>query len=174
MTGISERIARATAGLGDPHAISAALKAEFPENDRPAVVVALGLAMDYFPSGPNEIERREQWGVFTPMIETTAGVYPPPLNEIDAEVRGHWVKLAEESLPAVVSARICDLLWELRDGPRPDLWARRAANDYLALASLAEPVSMNREECLVRTSEIARALKDRALQRQGVLRNGTR
>lgn len=166
MTKTNERIVQALGDLNEPYEASAALQAEFPEEHRPPVVQALRLALDYYLSAPNQSERREQWGVFIPMIETTEGVYPPPLASIDQATRTHWTELADAQLPSVAISRVCDLLWVLGDGPRADIWARRAASEYLALATRVAPVSMVREEYLVRASELARALNDHVLQCQ--------
>jgi hypothetical protein len=166
MTNTLQRIAKALDNLDEAYEASAALQAEFPEYDRPPEVQALCIALDYLPSRSSDTERREQWGVFTPMIETTAGVYPPPPTAIQQAIRSHWVSLADGRLSSVATARLCDLLWELHDDPRPDVWARRAASEYLALAERVSPESMVREEYLVRASEIARNLNDAGLQRQ--------
>ena len=159
----SERIRAALGGLTEHYQARAALEDEFREEDLLPQVAALQLALDYHPSGPNEEERREQWGVFTPMIETTTGVYPISPSHVDEGVRAHWRELARQALPAVAAARLADLLWGLRDGDRPDVWARQAIAAYLEISGTLGPVSLRRAESLVRASEIARELNDQAL-----------
>jgi hypothetical protein len=69
---------------------------------------------------------RERWGVFAPMLETTASVYPTPIEKVDEALLAQWGRLADAQRDPIVAARLNDLLWARRWGSRPDRRARTA------------------------------------------------
>jgi hypothetical protein len=112
---------------------------------------------------PDEEEQRERWGVFGPNLETSQGVFPPPLNIVeDTRIRG-WAAIANEDTNAVISSRLHDLLWERKWGKRPDVHARAAIDAYVALA-VGPWDSLDRANCLTRALEIAILIKDSGRQ----------
>lgn len=110
-----------------------------------------------------EEEQRERWGVFAPNLETSQGVFPPPLNTVENEHIEKWAALANHDTNAVISSRLHDLLWERKWGERPDLHARSAIDAYVALAD-GPWESLEGAICLTRALEIAVSIKDRGRQ----------
>jgi hypothetical protein len=153
----------AAAGSESTLDLGGALRAPFAPNDPPTTIAALILAFDYDAVGQSDVERRAQWGPFAPMIETTAGVYPPPLTEVPDDVWEYWADAAQTVSSSLVRARTNDLLWEGRRGTAPHEAARTAIAAYIEIASGLGPGSMEMADALTRALELARALNDPAL-----------
>jgi hypothetical protein len=110
-----------------------------------------------------EIERRERWGIFAPMIEMADGrVSPQPLSSLSDE----QLKLLESTTNItknpVILSRINDLLWIRHFSDEPHLFARHSIESYLKLSSSKWP-SIYKTECLVRALEISMELSDERL-----------
>ena len=156
-----DRIETATAGELTWHEASAAIRREFEGDDpKPALVVAIIQALDYHPSSQDAEDRRSQWGVYGPMIETDTGVYPVPLADTTDEVIEAWTEMASSLSSPAVKARLNDLLWEAKVDSA-HLFAREAIAAFRALAARVEPVSITRADSLVRALELATAINDK-------------
>jgi hypothetical protein len=103
---------------------------------------------------------RRDPGAFGPMLESSSGTYPAPLERMPAEVFELWSRAAELAPLAVVRARFADLLWEARHGSRPFEWAQRAVDDYLKVPSDGFGHSLEQSDSLQRALEIASQLND--------------
>lgn len=165
---MDEELARsldhATQGIHVAHEASSSLRQAFPADSAPsALTQALIHALDYDGVGPDELERRAQWGPFAPIIETTAGVYPERLSEVTEDRRAEWGELYTNLVAPVSRARLADLLWELRWGDSPHLYARGAIEAYTEIAQSAEPSTMEIADALSRALQLARVLNDAAL-----------
>lgn len=145
------------------HQLSADLRAEFlPQgaDDCPEAVLALGRALDYDDVSPDNKARLDRWGAFGPMLETTAGVYPPPLAEVTDNELVLWDELLDATDVPVVQARLADLLWERRHGDGPYQYCRRAIDQYVIAAQEQEVPSIVRADYLIRALGLARAVND--------------
>jgi hypothetical protein len=86
--------------------------------------------------------------------------FPPEVSVIeDVDVQA-WMDAFEEIDSPVVKARVGDLLFERRAGPRPDLYARGASDALLALADRDEWADIDRTRLLSRALELAQAVGD--------------
>ena len=158
------KVNQAISGHEYTHQASAALRTEFQGQEAlPPEVASLVVALDYDSVEPNETDRRERWGPFAPMIETTEGSYPEALASTSTGVQVHWSIAASQLTDLRVLARLHDLLWELRYGSGSHLYGRTAIINYIDLATAAGPGNMDRSESLVRALEIARQLNDTEL-----------
>ena len=115
----------------------------------------------------------DDYGPFTPIFSFGDTVSAMPPKDAAAIVHALWADIADCTDEPAATARFNDLLWVIRDGPRPDLRARTAINAYVSLAGTdwagpdVEPEdgtganswsSYRRAECLVRALTIAREL----------------
>src|SRR5215210_6123772 len=83
-----------------------------------------------------EDRRARAGGAFGPKNTVDGWQFPPPLAEIDDADVTAWQAAVEALDEPVALARLHDLLWERRAGPRPDLHARAAADAYVAISRL--------------------------------------
>ncbi len=137
-----------------------------PEN--PLLPFIYAFSYDYVEDP--EVERRERWGPYAPMIELADGrVFPPPLEMIDENMIDAWTQVYEQSDSPIVRARLGDLLWLRKIGDRPDLYARSAisSNNELGGGNWNE---LYRAYCLIRAFELSREIGDQELQRNIVER----
>ena len=125
---------------------------------------SLVLPFDYLFVEPELTNRREQYGCYSPMIEFTDSAYPAPLATIAGEILEFWARIAESSHHPLVRSRLHDLLWERRNGQRPDLHARAAIEDYLALASVVKIDDLDEATDLLRALELAALIGDQSQQ----------
>ena len=77
-------------------------------------------AFDYHLKDSGQIEQRKRYGgPFGLVFETTAGVYPTPLRDVDDATLQLWSELLDCVDDPLVRARMGDLLWVRRVGPAP-------------------------------------------------------
>ncbi len=104
-------------------------------------------------------ERYEGHGPFGPLLETTDGQHPPPLDQIPEEAVSLWEKLSGLVTHPYLKARLNDLMWERRWSDSPHLYAGTAIDAYLALGP---PVADGMEyvNALSRAAGLARQIND--------------
>lgn len=99
-------------------------------------------------------------GPFGSRIAGEGWRFPPEVSAIeDVDVQA-WRDAFEEIDSPVVKARVGDLLFERRAGPRPDLYARGASDALLALVDRDEWADFERARLLSRALELAQAVGD--------------
>ena len=116
----------------------------------------LAVAFGYYPSR----EGNPYWG---PMIVLSNGSqYPADLDTIEPELPELWAKIVALDPPALVQARLADLLWCRREGGRPYVFGHRAIDAYLVLAQDASRTvdRLDRVDDGARAMSIARELND--------------
>jgi hypothetical protein len=139
--------------------LAGALQAEAGEPGQDPIGALIG-AFNYDLVGSRNKDRRQQHGVFAPMIEWDRGQFPPPLGEVDEDTLMVWAEVADRIEAPLVVSRLNDLLWERKFGARPDERARSALDAYLAMRDSDEP--MVGPDALIRALELARSLGDNA------------
>lgn len=154
---VASRVSHAASGASTALEIAEALEKEAGEPGEDPVG-ALICAFNYDLVSERNAERRQQHGVWAPIVEWDGNQFPPPLCDISEDWLTMWLQVADRSDSPVVVARLNDLLWDRRFGDRPDERARRAIDSYLALRDLKEP--MVASDALIRALELARALGD--------------
>ncbi len=95
---------------------------------------------------------------FESYYQTEETTFPPPLDTIPESVAGLWASIADLDLHASVTARLSDLLWELRYR-MPHNHARAAIAAYVELAE-ANWSSLSTIKGLHRAGALSRMLND--------------
>jgi Domain of unknown function (DUF4209) len=154
---LAARVADGAVGVNTALEVAGALQqaAGDPDEDPIGPLIC---AFNYDLVSQRNSDRREQHGVFAPIVEWDGAQFPPPLADIDDDWLTTWAEVVDRSEAPVVVARLNDLLWERRVGERPDQRARRAIDSYLAMRESEEP--MVAPDALTRALELARGLRD--------------
>ena len=105
-------------------------------------------------------EYRGRYGPLAPMIETAAGVYPTPLDRLPLEAAGIWAEALGAIEAPLLQARYGDLLWCVRHGHAPHLYARAALAGYEVLTA-GDDELMTATHSTQRALEIALEVNDR-------------
>jgi hypothetical protein len=154
---LSARVEAAARDVSTALSLAEALQAAAGEPGEDPIG-ALICAFNYDLVGPRNRDRRQQHGLFAPIVEWDGGQFPPPLGELDEDSLMIWAELADRSEAPLVVSRLNDLLWERKFGERPDQRARSAVDAYLTMRDSEEP--MVGPDALVRALELARNLGD--------------
>jgi hypothetical protein len=147
----------ALADADDWLTVDIALRRSESEADRELVrpfVFAFGYMLVH------DLERRAEDGPFAPELVTQQGQFPPPLHEIEQGDTDAWKAAVEQLDDPIALSRLHDLLWERRDGDRPDLHARAAIDAYITLSDNRGWASIDRVDCVTRALELARVISD--------------
>lgn len=143
-------------------AVASALRREL-SNDDADPLRALVAALEY---ELKPVDRpHDGYGPFGPMIESERGVYPPPVDQIDAVVPGTyelWDRSLRLSPNAMLQARFADLLWEARFGDRPHEYAARAIDAYVSASRDTFGDLLEKSDGIHRALELSAELNDRA------------
>lgn len=107
-------------------------------------------------------------GPFGAMVAGEGWRFPPALPEIDDDDVEAWVDAFDVLEEPVLRARLGDLLWERRAGPRPDLRARGACDALMDLTEREDWSLIERARLITRALELARAIGDED-RRRGVV-----
>ncbi|MCY3651048.1 MAG: hypothetical protein OXG40_14990 [Acidimicrobiaceae bacterium] len=136
--------------------------------DRTWDAVAAALAY-YLREGESDDERLQGYGSFGPMWIAPVGdgrsnLYPAEPAKVPEETREVWRALAGvETLDPLVRGRLCDLLWELSDGPRPYAYAEAAVLCHLEHSRRENAEPSGRDESARRAAALAATLNNRTL-----------
>ena len=107
------------------------------------------------------------YGSFGPMWIAPVGdgrsnLYPAEPAKVPEETREVWRALAVvETLDPLVRGRICDLLWELSDGPRPYAYAEAAVSCHLEHSRRENAAPSGRDKSARRAAALAATLNNR-------------
>ena len=129
----------------------------------PSVTVALAY---YQRRGDQDEEWLQGYGSFGPMVVMPADgggstMYPAEPAELPEEVRQAWSALAAvESLDPLVRGRLCDLLWELGEGPSPRVYAEDAVSCYIEHSRRENAEPVGRDESARRAATLAMKLNN--------------
>jgi Domain of unknown function (DUF4209) len=140
--------------------VASLLRAIAADDDDPLRAIVAGLEYHLV----MDDERRAPHGPFGPMIESSGGSYPAPLDRIDALVPGAyalWEQTMRLSPLPLIRARFADLLWEVRHGGRPHELAQIAVDSYVDAANGEFGRPVERSEAVQRAVEIASMINDR-------------
>lgn len=131
--------------------------------------VATAMAYCLRGGGPAE-EGLEGYGSYSPLWTMPTGDgqtvrrYPAEPAEVRDGTRSVWRALAAvETLDPLVRARLCDLLWELRDGPAPHTHAEAAISCLIEHSRRGRAEPLGREESARRAAVLAATLNKPAL-----------
>lgn len=149
------------------HGVAAALQSMADGSDDP--LRGIVAALEYHQSF--DAEARDRHGPFGPMMEFDGKTYPAPLaviGDLDPGIFRLWEHALSIAKRPAVRARLADLLWEARHGARPDLYARRAVDEYTKAIDddLQHPVDVG--DGIRRAIEIASQLNDADLRASAV------
>ena len=131
-----------------------------------AVAAAMGY---YLRDGEPCKEGLEGYGSFGPMWIAPAdggrsNMYPAEPAKVLEETREVWRALAAvETLDPLVRGRLCDLLWELSDGPRPYAYAEAAVSCHIEHSRRENAEPCGRNESARRAATLAATLNNPAL-----------
>jgi hypothetical protein len=110
---------------------------------------------------PEQEERREQYGFFSPSYEFPDGVYPKPVSATNEEEYGKWKALVETVNEPHSKARYADLLVErLPKGRERYEYAKTAISAYREFANSDWPHDLDRKDAIARAYELAKMFKD--------------
>ncbi len=127
-----------------------------------AVAAALGYYLREGDQG--EAEWLKGYGSFGPMWTTPSGAYPAEPAKVPEETREVWRALAAaETLDPLVRGRLCDLLWELSDRPRPYAYAEAAVSCHIEHSRRDNAEPCGRDESACRAAALAATLNNPAL-----------
>ena len=132
----------------------------------PAVAAALAY---YQRDGDRDEEWLQGYGSFGPLTVMPADgggsrMYPAEPAKLPDEARQAWRALAAvESLDPLVRGRLCDLLWELGDGPRPHAYAEAAVSCYIEHLRRGSAEWCGRDESARRAATLTATLNNPAL-----------
>jgi hypothetical protein len=163
---VIDRLKQALAGANDWLTVDTALRRSTSEWHKDPVrpfVFAFGYMLVH------DEERRAEDGPFAPALVTQRGQFPPPLTEIDQADIDAWQGAAEQLDDPTALSRLHDLLWERRDGDRPDLHARAAIDAYIVISENPAWASIERVDCLTRALELARSVADQGREKRSVV-----
>jgi len=157
--------------MGEPTWMEAAerLRQHLPGH-RDDALAAIIAAFEYGEIEPEQEELRAQWGRFGPLLVSSEGIYPTPLEHIDEETLAIWADAYDRIDDPLIRARFGDLLWERKVRPRPDIRARDAFDSYLVLAQRVGWHGIQRAHALFRALDLGLLLNDDALVRTVVNR----
>ena len=130
--------------------------------------VAAALAY-YLREGESDDERLLGYGSFGPMWIMPAGdgrsnLYPAEPAKVPEETREVWRALAAvETLDPLVRGRLCDLLWELGDGPSPHVHAEAAVSCHIEHSKRENAEPCGRDESVRRAAALATRLNNPVL-----------
>ena len=128
--------------------------------DRTWDAVAAALAY-YLRDGNEKEEGLEGYGSFGPMWRMPTGVYPAPPAMVPEETREVWRAFAAvETLDPLVRSRLCDLLWELGDGPSPHAYAEVAVSCHIEHSRRENAEPCGRDESARRAATLAVTLNN--------------
>lgn len=166
----AEAVRSALPGARSWFEIYSRLTAAIPDGSEDAFRGAVW-AFGFDPISPGDPERREREGsAFGAMFEIEGKRLPPRLHDVpDGDVDG-WVDLAESIQDPRAAARLRDLLWERRQGGRPDQHARAACRALLELSADEQWEDMEAADGLVRGLELATSVRDDDLREDVVKR----
>ncbi|WP_419847492.1 DUF4209 domain-containing protein [Candidatus Poriferisocius sp.] len=108
-------------------------------------------------------EGRQLFGPFGPMFEGTLESgepfrVPQDLGEVSPDVIELWGRCARAETHPMVRARLADLLWEVREGASPHLWALLAIESYVATSEVEWDDRIGLRNGLIRALELCRLL----------------
>ena len=135
------------------------------DGDQTWSAVAAALAY-YQRDGDPEEEWLQGYGSFGPMsvLPNDRGgstMYPAEPAKLPEEARQAWRALAAvENLDPLVRGRLCDLLWELGDGPRPHAYAEMAVSCYIEHSLRENVVPCGRDDPARRAATLAATLNN--------------
>ena len=138
------------------------------DGDRTWDAVAAALAY-YLRDGDPDDERLSGYGSFGPMWIAPVGdgrsnLYPAEPARVPEETRAVWRALAAvETLDPLVRGRLCDLLWELGDGPHPYAYAETAVSCHIEHSRRENAEPCGRDESARRAASLAVTLNNQAL-----------
>ena len=128
---------------------------------------AVAAALAYYQrDGDPEEEWLQGYGSFGPMsvLPNDSGgstMYPGEPAKLPEETRQAWRALAAvENLDPLVRGRLCDLLWELSDGPRPHAYAEVAVSCYIEHSLRENVVPCGRDDPARRAATLAATLNN--------------
>jgi hypothetical protein len=135
------------------------------DGDRTWDSVAAALAY-YLRDGDPDDERLSGYGSFGPMWIAPVGdgrsnLYPAEPARVPEETSEVWRALAAvETLDPLVRGRLCDLLWELGDGPHPHTYAEAAVSCHIEHSRRENAESCGRDESARRAASLAATLNN--------------
>ncbi len=135
------------------------------DGDRTWDAVAAALAY-YLRDGDPDDERLSGYGSFGPMWIAPVGdgrsnLYPAEPARVPEETREAWRALAAvETLDPLVRGRLCDLLWELGDGPHPHAYAEAAVSCHIEHSRRESAELCGRDESARRAASLATTLNN--------------
>ena len=138
------------------------------DGDRTWDAVAAALAY-YLRDGEPGKDWMEGFGSFGPMWVMPTGngqsnIYPAEPAKVPEETREVWRALAAvETLDPLVRGRLCDLLWELSDGPRPNAYAEAALSCHIEHSRRENAEPCGRDESARRAAALAATLNNQTL-----------
>lgn len=123
---------------------------------------AVAAALAYYLRDVNEEEEGlEGYGSFGPMWRMPSGAYPAPPAMVPEETREAWRALAAvETLDPLVRSRLCDLLWELSDGPHPHAYAEASVSCYIEHSRRENAEPCGRDDSVRRAATLAATLNN--------------
>ena len=136
------------------------------DNTWPAVAAALSY---YLKDDDQDEEWLQGYGSFGPAsVMPAAGggsvMSPAEPARLPEEVRQAWRALAAvDSLDPLVRGRLCDLLWELGERPRPHVYAEAAISCYIEHSRRENAEPIGRDESARRAATLAMKLNNPAL-----------
>ena len=170
----------ATDGDLGPHKVFSALEelgkrddadqdGDIDGGDKTWDAVAAALAYDLREDNEPIKEGLEGYGSYGPMWIVPSGdgrsnVYPAEPARVPEETREVWRAFAAvETLDPLVRGRLCDLLWELGDGPGPHARAEAAVSCLIEHSRRERAEPCGRDESARRAAALAATLNNPAL-----------
>lgn len=136
--------------------------------DRTWDAVAAALAY-YLREGGSDDERLRGYRSFGPMwimpaSDGPSNLYPAEPAKVPEETRDAWRALAAvETLDPLVRGRLCDLLWELSDGPSPHAHAEAAVSCHIEHSRREKAEPCGRDKSARRAAALAATLNNQTL-----------
>jgi hypothetical protein len=118
-----------------------------------------GSAFHYMLREPDPPANAEN--AFAPMLETTTGVYPPPVADVPPEAQDLWELGAVLTTHPAAAARLHHLCFAARIGDR-GAHLRAAADAYLTLGGRADVDRLSRVKALRWALELSALMRDEA------------
>jgi hypothetical protein len=153
-----ERFNEACAGAGDFLDARTRYQAAYEDSEEPQAHLLWAPGYLFIPRSSEE-RRDNAGGAFGAMAEIDGFRFPPRIQDVGEEAEETWAAAFDRATSPLGRCRLGDLLWERKRGERPDLYARAAADAYLAFAPQTDR-AMERVWALSRSVELATMVGD--------------
>lgn len=164
---ILERLRRALDSADSWLTVETTFRGAVPEGEEEthrAFVFAFGYML------VTEAERGDGDGALAPVWVAGEAQFPPAIRELDDADVERLCAATEELDDPIARSRLLDILWERRQGDRPDFHARGAADAYLDVSRNEDWGLIDRADCVTRALELARSVGDEERQERVVAR----